>query len=440
MIDFSLAFIDTPGHFLVGVNGPEIGETPEPLPPTSKKRLFLRAAAARAAMAPFSAPEALAEAGRELFDELIRGANRELYRRAREKAEGKHELLRVLVRMPPESNLATVPFEAMHDGRTFLAQAAGIAVVRYLESDRELPAIAIAPPLRVLFTAARPAGHPAIDVQAEENALAKAYAPLGERVEITPYPKLTRLALEEIFRGGRHGEAAFHVWHHCGHGGLVDGTHGREFRLYLEAGGDDGYVTTEQLRAMVGVENQLRVAVFAVCHGGVLGGPAPELARLSVPAVIGFPIKVEARSIARFSEVLHSHLALSPVEQAVSEAQTALFAHDPASREWAHAYLFSRRRDAGPLLVQPVNSEGTPAAQDCSRQHRSGGVTVEQLVEDNHGIDDLDLHGAKGVPACEPPRLEVKQTLRGNSAKRVSMKGVDFSQPPCSSKTPRTKK
>src|SRR5687768_3118615 len=87
MIDFNLAFIDTPGHFLVGVNGPEIGETPEPLPPTSKKRLFLRATAARAAMAPFSAPEALAEAGRDLFDELIRGRNRELYRRAREKAE-----------------------------------------------------------------------------------------------------------------------------------------------------------------------------------------------------------------------------------------------------------------------------------------------------------------------------------------------------------------
>lgn len=427
MIDLSLSFSDAGENLLVRTSGPEIGEAPEPLPPSSKERLRLLAAAAPAALAPFSDARVLEQLGRRLFDELFQGPNRDLYMRARALAKEREGLLRLQMGLSPESEWTTLPYEVMHDGKRFLAEEARTCIVRYLEGDQGLQTLAVQPPLRILFTAALPSGHPTIDVEAEEEALAQAYAPLAELVDITPYRHLTRLELEEIFRQVRQGAPAFHVWHHCGHGGLADGIRGSEFRLYLESGGASSYVTTDQLRVMIGAESQLRAAVLAVCYAGSPGALAPELARLNVPAVIGFPIRIEGGAIDQFSKVLHSHLARLPVEQAMSEARTALISRDPSSREWCQAYLFSRRSDCGPLLIQPGRSSGALAGEQSGGSRRGKRLKVRQVVERND-VRSLDVIGVSGAGQVKGPlALDVCQEIGENVASELRAVGVDCS-------------
>jgi CHAT domain len=349
----------------------------------------------------------LARLGQRLFDCLFDGADRELFVRAADTARREQRPLRLLIKLVHNSPLERVPWEILHDGRRFIAKEARSAVVRYFSDRQEVPAFQVAAPLRVLITSACPP-QDASDIEAEIKAVCAVYGGSGGLARSVVERNVSLDQLENLWRGAELLRRPFHVWHHCGHGIQIEEDDTPRFLLTLERRGVAEHVSVDQLCEVVGACPDLRLAVLSVCHGGSPVGIVPELARLNVPVVVGYPRKVENDVAYTFAAVFHQALLQIPVELAVSLARRALARHVPMALEWSMPLLVSRRRDWGPILrwLQQAVRAG------ASRERRQSGVTVE--------VDGVRAGGDVVVSGVVEPHTADQVRLK---AARVSAKG-----------------
>lgn len=313
-----------------------------------------------------------AQLGQKLFGDLFANTHqRRVYGRAGETAEREDRPLRIMIRLPHDSPLSLIPWELLHDGERFLAKDPRCAVVRYFYGGRVLP-FQVDPPLRVLLTSACPPPQPDLDLETEIRAVAAAYRPAGKAVDLQVVPGVSLGRLEKLWNEAELARKPFHVWHHCGHGHLATSGGSPRFSLSLEGAGKAEYATTAQLSEIIGMCPGLRLAVLNVCHGGSFAGLAPELAKLNVPVVIGFPSRVANDTAYKFAATLHQNLLHIPVELAVSQARRSLCVQRSTDLDWSHPLLFSRRRDSGPILrLVPPEPKVEPLVTE---QRRTGGV------------------------------------------------------------------
>ena len=155
------------------------------------------------------------EAGQVLFAGLLgTGEVAGRYRAAAAVAAVRGEGLRVVLRIDTPA-LAGLPWEAMYD------QAAGAYVCRQDQLVRHVPVasvpapLRVRPPLRILGVVSSPRGLPALDVDKEQDQLARALArPAGQGLaELHWAPSATWADLQDLLLDGE-----WHVLHFIGHG------------------------------------------------------------------------------------------------------------------------------------------------------------------------------------------------------------------------------
>ena len=160
------------------------------------------------------------EAGQALFAGLLgTGEVAGRYRAAAAVAAERGEGLRVVLRIDTPA-LAGLPWEAMYD------QAAGAYVCRQDQLVRHVPVasvpapLLVRPPLRILGVVSSPRGLPALDVDKEQDQLARALArPASQGLaEVHWAPSATWADLQDLLLDGE-----WHVLHFIGHGDFDPG-------------------------------------------------------------------------------------------------------------------------------------------------------------------------------------------------------------------------
>ncbi len=351
MIDLPMLLTKVKDHYVIQIRSQEVGETPHPPPMVPCCALEANGAALALARANDAEEQVVARLGEVLFAQLFQGPNHSLYARARAISESRSELIRLLLPMAPGSPLQRIPWELLHDGQGFLARDLRHAIVRYIEGVQMVQTSALKQKIRILVTTASPSGLDKLDSDAEIHGVYAAYKAHRRDIDFKFYKNTSLKALREVFQGAALAEKPFHIWHHCGHGGITRSSGSKEFRLILEDNRLAEPVGVEDILGILKKCPGLRVVVLNVCSAGSEIGLAPELARINVPSVLSFSSKIGEARARRFSHALHRGLLNQPIEVAVDTARASICDPGCEAWDWSHLLLFSRRRDKGPLRV-----------------------------------------------------------------------------------------
>jgi len=370
----------------------------------------------------------LVDLGLKLFGLIFQGKIGELYVSARDAVRrGQDEALLVLLKLEPISPLQQIPWEILHDGYCFLAKDARMAMVRFFEQVPPVPTLEVAPPLRVLLTSANPQGTSLLALEEEEAAIRLAYEEAGSLVELFVERKLSLDKLKDLWLKAQSRGMPFHLWHHCGHGGLILSGQEREFVLWLEEEGQGKPVTVEQLQEVVEFCPELRIAIFNVCRGGSVSGIVPALARINIPVVIGFQHSVHDTSALQFATALHDSLLHVPVEFALSLARKYIKVSGPRVSDWSHALAFSRRRDRGNLLRKPEARAPRKASPKKTAGSR-GGVTMDigRVKGEEVNVVGVQSFGHRPSAPNETPSIHMKVgEIQGTRVQQIGFQHID---------------
>lgn len=349
--------------------------------------------------------------GQKLFQALITGDIFEVYTRSQEQlAEG--EALRVRLIFPTQdgSDIASLPWELLAE-----PEGAGpfvlldTSVVRSLQQRRSIPPLAVAPPLRVLLTAAETL--PPANVATEFAAAGDALHGLSTLIEVTPEPHLTRKQLEARVRQ----PGTFHIWHFTGHGGIATDALG--FLVFEDAQGDAEQVNSDELAIML-YRSGIRLVVLDSCDSANVAGDlfrsfAPALIRADIPAVIAMQRRVSSESTHAFATAFYHALASGePLDACMTMGRWAImYVAGLHVLDWSTPTLYTRVKDTH-LFVTPTPSAlpaplpvvrneppylGLEAFQEQHAQWFFGRTAmVQKLVDHLRATKFLAVLGASG--------------------------------------------
>lgn len=349
MVDLLVSFTDLGDEYAIQLRSPEVGETPQPAPKTRREDLERIGSDLLKARKGDREETKVKRLGEDLFFKLFQCTNLSLYRSLRAVSGATSRPIRLLLSMAPRSPLQTIPWELLNDGDGFLARDLRCAVVRYMEGESPVRAVALKAPVRILVTAACPKGLPRLDLDSEIKGIYDAYE-CHRRLTVFRYYDRTSLQdLRELLHDAVLAGHPFHVWHHCGHGGIA----GTEFRLLLERNGCIEIASVASILKILRECKDLRVVILNVCSGSSDVALAPELARINLPSVLSFSSPIGDGQARSFALALHRGLLTLPIEMAASIASKSINNPDRETWHWSNLILFSRRRDSGPLLEIP---------------------------------------------------------------------------------------
>ena len=287
--------------------------------------------------------------GGQLFEALVAGDVRDLYRSARSGAEARGVGLRVTLYLTEVPTLMSVPWEFLFERPSFLAQSIYTPLVRSLDLKYVRQPHPVVLPLRILGVVSRPKGVVALDVEGEQQRLAEALAPLSDAglVTLEWLPRATLSDLHDVI--SRPGE--IHVLHYIGHGAYDERTDSG-ILLFEDEDGLRHEVTGEELGTLLQDEHSLRLVVLNSCEGArtshidPFSGVASSLVEVGIPAVIGMQFEITDEAAVTFGESLYKAIVNGyPVDAALAQVRKAIFAarHDV---EFGTPVLFLRAADA----------------------------------------------------------------------------------------------
>ena len=300
--------------------------------------------------------------GRELFDFLLPGEVRSLYRSSRGKANAAGQGLRLKLRISDPA-LAALPWEFPFDPvhNEYICLSTQTPLVRYLELAHPPRALTVSPPLRILGMIASPDGLDKLNVELEKQRVEEALAHLlaDGLIELHWLPGQTRRDLLRAMRQG-----PWHIFHYIGHGGF-DPIH-QEGLLYLaDAGGKAEALTARQLATILGDHASLRTVFLNACEGAassqndLFSGTAATLMRRGIPAVLAMQYAITDRAAIEFTTTLYESLADGyPVDAAVTEARKAISLAVNHSVEWGTPVLYMRAPDGVIFELQGKRQSG----------------------------------------------------------------------------------
>lgn len=355
MYDFILSFIKKDQEYVLCAESPFLAGQAPPVSfrgsmsirPSERSQSSSRDLGSTGCTAAVGGASGSVRIGQTLYQQVFSGKIEELFVRARDLARQERTGLRILIRSWHDPEIHDLPWELLHDGRRFLAQSTETPVARSLEQQRPLREFRIEPPLRLLLTTASPRGCSPLDVQEEEQRLRSALSPLGDLAVLVTEHQVNLERLRFLLFRARAQGRPFQVWHHAGHGDLE----GDVFSLVLaNRDGSMQRATVAELTAVLGVCEELRLAVINACRGATVAGLATGLANLNVPAVIGFRREILDSSALVFAEALYRGLIETTLERAVSRARLELRDAGYSADDWSFPLLFVRTAAAGPWL------------------------------------------------------------------------------------------
>ena len=319
------------------------------------------------------------EAGQVLFAGLLgTGEVAGRYRAAAAVAAERGEGLRVVLRIDTPA-LAGLPWEAMYD------QAAGAYVCRQDQLVRHVPVasmpapLRVRPPLRILGVVSSPRGLPPLDVEKEQDQLARALARPASRglAELHWTPSATWADLQDLLLDGE-----WHVLHFIGHGDFDPGRDEGVLALTRE----DGRANLVAAHRLVDLLRQARpmprLVVLNSCSGAAAGvsdlfsGTAAALVRGGVSAVAAMQYEISDPAAVAFARGFYAAIARGRgVDDAVSSGRVAILGLSDRTLEWVTPVLYLRGHDARlftlPTPAEDTDREGTGSPGTASRGPRA---------------------------------------------------------------------
>lgn len=342
-----LEFERSADQIIMQLNESPLGELRTPFaPPFPKDVLSARLEAIE--RREFSRAE-LAAFGRQLYRSLEETRVGEAMRAATGEARRNRGQVILQLRFDERSvELASLPWELLHDGRRYLLAAGAVDLVRYIAYPEAVVPLEVIPPLRVLQVIASPSDLPPIDVTKARASLDEIPNLVVERLPLATYDCL----LERLEK-----EPDLHVFHFDGHGALRDG---QSFLYFEGESGASDAVDVESLH--VALHNRVALVVLNACQSsGVTGdsvfsGLAPALIEAGIPAVVGMQFSLSEDAAARFVEVFYGAVArFESLTRALAYARKRLW----RKNAWYIPTLYLRSRDkTGQLFCKAERAAG----------------------------------------------------------------------------------
>ena len=371
-------------------------------------------------------------AGEVLFAGLLgAGEVAGRYRAAAALAAAAGEGLRVVLRVDDPA-LAGLPWEAMYDG------AAGAYVCRQDQLVRHVPVasvpapLRVEPPLRILGVVSSPRGLPPLDVDKEQDLLARALArPAAQGLaEVCWAPSATWADLQDLLLDGE-----WHVLHFIGHGDFDPVRDEGVLALTREDGRAD-LVAAHRLTDLLRQARPMpRLVVLNSCSGAAAGvsdlfsGTAAALVRGGVSAVAAMQYEISDGAAVAFARGFYAAMARGRgVDDAVSSGRVAILGTGDRTLEWVTPVLYLRGHDTHPFSFPALAKDGEDTSLAGAGGTRGQPDTVSPGTA-GRGPRGDGPDGRAGARAPEPPPALVlpshlARTLTGHTSEVC---GVAFS-------------
>jgi Tol biopolymer transport system component len=371
------------------------------------------------------------EVGEVLFAGLLgAGEVAGRYRAAAVMAAERDQGLRVVLRID-DPVLAGLPWEAMYD------RAAGAYVCRQDQLVRHVPVapvpapLRVAPPLRILGVVSSPRGLPALDVEKEQEQLARALArPVSQGLAKLHWaPSATWADLQDLLLDGE-----WHVLHFIGHGDFDPGRAEGVLALTREDGRADLVAAHRLVDLLRQARPVPRLVVLNSCSGAAAGtgdlfsGTAAALVRGGVSAVAAMQYEISDPAAVAFARGFYAAIARGRgVDDAVSSGRVAILGTGDRTLEWVTPVLYLRGHDTR-LFTLPAPADD---AEGTGRQGGGGtrGGQPSSPGASGRGPDRDSPADRAGTRAPQPvqapvPPSRLARTLTGHTG---NVYGVAFS-------------
>jgi formylglycine-generating enzyme required for sulfatase activity len=302
--------------------------------------------------------------GQALFEALLHGDPKALYRTSREAAAAEEKGLRLKLRIePPE--LAVLPWEYLYDPdrAEFVCLCSDTPLVRWLDLSRPEPSARIHRPLRVLGMSASPSDLEPLDIDRERERVEEALSGLQREGTVTlSWREGHWNQLQEAMWHG-----PWHIFYFMGHGGFNrDADEG--YIALADEYNETQRLTATQLGRLLADHRPMRLAVLNSCEGGrgsrrdIFSSTAAILLRRGLPAVLAMQHEISDRAAVVFTRTFFRALAAGlPLEGATTEGRKAISLSVKDSVEWGTPVLWTGALE-GPLFeLEP--GEVTPVVR-----------------------------------------------------------------------------
>ncbi|MBV7336071.1 CHAT domain-containing protein [Chloroflexi bacterium TSY] len=368
----------TKDEYAISVRSASVGETDEriafPLTDAELDRALLRlenailrsAGRRRKQLSPEE--EAAQAFGCTLFDFLLPGEVRALYRQCQQRAEeqGKGVRLKLHIQSP---FLAGLPWEFLYDTRKqdYICLDPDTPLVRYLDIPQIIRPLTVTPPLRILGMVVSPKEYSALAVEEEKERIERALQPLKQQelLELNWLEGQTWGALQREMRRG-----PWHVFHFIGHGSFNDSLDEGLLVFADEQGQADTITATQLNRLLARQKRSLRLVLLNACEGArgsphdLFASTAATLIRGGLPAVLTMQYEITdegATTFARtFYEAVSDGLA---VDTAVADGRNAINLRNKYSLEWGTPVLHMRASNGILFEIGVKPREAAPSRQ-----------------------------------------------------------------------------
>ena len=373
------------------------------------------------------------EAGQVLFAGLLgTGEVAGRYRAAAAVAVERGEGLRVVLRIDTPA-LAGLPWEAMFDQATGAYVCRRDQLVRHVPVASVLAPLRVRPPLRILGVVSSPRGLPALDVDKEQDQLARALArPAGQGLaELHWAPTATWADLQDLLLDGE-----WHVLHFIGHGDFDPGQDEGVLALVREDGRADLVAAHRLVDLLRQARPMPRLVVLNSCSGAATGatdlfsGTAAALVRGGVSAVAAMQYEISDPAAVAFARGFYAAIARGRgVDDAISSGRVAILGLSDRTLEWVTPVLYLRGHDTR-LFTLPAPAEDTNREDTGSTRRGQPGDAMSpgETGRGLRGDSPADQGGARApqpppTPAPDPPS-HLARTVVGHTSE---VYGVAFS-------------
>ncbi len=335
------------------------------------------------------------------------------YRAAAAVAAERGEGLRVVLRID-DPVLAGLPWEAMYD------QAAGAYVCRQDQLVRHVPVasapapLRVKPPLRILGVVSSPRGLPALDVDKEQDQLARALArPAGlDLAELHWAPSATWADLQDLLL-----DREWHVLHFIGHGDFDPERDEGVLALTREDGRADLVAAHRLVDLLRQARPMPRLVVLNSCSGAAAGasdlfsGTAAALVRGGISAVAAMQYEISDPAAVAFARGFYAAIARGRgVDDAVSSGRVAILGTGDRTLEWVTPVLYLRGHDTRlftlPAAVGDAEDTGREGTGSSRGGQPGGTVSLGAAGRGPHRDSPADRAGARAPqPTCFGPAI-----------------------------------
>ncbi|MFL6275506.1 MAG: tetratricopeptide repeat protein [Blastocatellia bacterium] len=293
------------------------------------------------------------------------------------------------------SALLALPWELMHDGRSFLFQGKNaVRVRRCLPKQRAEKAIASSLPIRILLVSPRPEDERAgyIDHRISARPLVAALESLGELAELTALDPPTLPALRQTLRRASDEKRPFDVIHFDGHG-VYDRQRGLGALCFEDPKDSDKserrasqLIDAEELAALVRA-HRIPLVFLEACQSAAEAKPAASVAAKlldeGVTSVVAMTHSVLVETARRFVTAFYGELAEGKrIGTAMLVGQQALYdddfrfqvmrAGELRLKDWFVPVLYQEEND--PRLITHLLPEESRRLHQQRRQLSLGAL------------------------------------------------------------------